>query len=88
MDYNNLTPIEKRHWVLAYCDEIECAMCHDGLTFKFDYEDIKDLLAHYPRDREGWYFNESKDRLMAERDFDRVIVNPSFVYKHFTEIVT
>lgn len=89
MIYNNLSHITRRYWNVAYCDGIECAVCHDGQLFMFDYDDIAKLLAQYPRDKTGWFFNQTRDRYIAElTDTDRVTINPQFCYNHFKDIVT
>jgi hypothetical protein len=87
--YNQLTHTTRKYWHVAYCDNIECAVCHDGQLFMFDYDDIATLLANYTRDKIGWFFNDSHDRYIAELIADdRVTVNPQFCYQNFKDIVT
>lgn len=89
MIYNDLRQTTRKYWHIAYCDGIECAVSHDGQLFMFDYNDIAHLLKDYPSDAAGWFFNQTRDRYIAELiDDDRVTVNPQFCYNHFKDIVT
>ena len=89
MIYNQLSRTMHKYWYVAYCDGIECAVCHDGQLFMFDYDDIAALLATYPRDNDGWFFNHTQDRYIAEIvGENRVTVNPQFCYQNFKDIVT
>ena len=89
MIYSQLSRTTRKYWYVAFCDGIECAVCHDGQLFMFDYKDIATLLAGYPRDADGWFFNHTRDRYIAElTSNDRVTVNPQFCYNHFKDIVT
>jgi hypothetical protein len=92
MNYNKLSHVDKRYWNICYADNIECAICHDGLLFKFDLADIAHILNKYPTnfDHTVWYFNDTKDREIAELcaiDLT-VTVNPQFMYQNFKEILT
>lgn len=93
MDYNRLSRTDKRYWNIAYCDSLECAVTKDGQLFMFQPEDIAHLLKQYLKGNNGestvWYFNETKDREIAEYDEtrDRITVNPQFCYQNFGEIL-
>jgi hypothetical protein len=91
MYYDTLPRVTKKFWNLAYCDEIECAVDREGLMFLFAYEEIKHLLKAHMRGPEGWWWNCTHDRYIAEwydEDLRLVAVNPQFVYAHFQEILT
>lgn len=59
-------------------------MARDGLIFIFSTEIAPYLdKAYKTKDKYGWYFNESKDRYVAEREGDGDIsINPSFFSIH------
>lgn len=94
MDYNLLTKTEQKSWKLCYADNIECAICHDGLLFMFAIADVAHILVNYPAGEDCFYFNESRDREIAEMTsiangkLHVVTVNPQFVYQNFKEILT
>lgn len=78
----------KQYWRECLVDDTLCEIGSDGLLFRFRLADIVSLLKEYPSDSLGWYFNTSRDRYIAERDGDNfVTVNPSFVWKHFKDIL-
>jgi len=52
----------------------------------FMLADAKDVLdGYYPYNSKYkvWYFNESRDREIAETDGDRVLCNPQILWTHF-----
>ena len=75
---------EKKYWITCRVGIIDAAVSKDGLMFMFDQKDIQDALGKYPRGNKVWYFNESRDREIAELGYDsRVTVNPQFVYQNY-----
>jgi hypothetical protein len=93
MDWKARSKGFKKYYDYCICGDIEAAICKDGLLFAFDYQDIADKLAKFPRaDKSGggsvWYFNETRDREMGETWIDTdgtvlVMINPSIVYRWF-----
>jgi hypothetical protein len=84
--------MSKKHWNLAYCDGIECAVSKDGQLFMFGMKDVGTILIdnyEYAKHEKAFWWNDSHDRYIAEVQGDgTVTVNPQFCYKHFKEIVT
>ena len=89
-----LSYIEKKYYTPIllkskdFGNTVHGAVSKDGQVFMFDLMDVKPVLdMHYPvTDKEGHYFNESKDRYIAEFRFDRVVTNPQFVWRHYDTI--
>jgi len=89
-----LSFIERKYYQPALVETadghvLDCAICNDGQLYLFTLADVATILAAYPRDREGWFFNTTRDRYIAEPfscDPTKVAVNPSFVTKHFPTI--
>ena len=65
---------------------IDCTTI-DGYTFEFQYKDIKAVLNLYPKDANGWFFNSTRDRYIAECFHDCISVNPQLLYQNNYEIV-
>ena len=84
-----LTNQEKKYWQLVqFEDETIAALCKDGQLYMFDDKDILDKLDTLPKDKYGWFFNNSKDRYCAERNGDnRICVNPNKVFTLFGPIL-
>lgn len=61
----------------------ECKIGRDGLAYLVPWGDAMEILKDYPKDKHGWFFNDSKDRYCAEQnDTDmNVIINPSIMAK-------
>jgi hypothetical protein len=88
MNYSELPYSTRKHWDLAYCDEVECAVAKDHLLFMFEIYDVQDILLEYPKGPEGWWWNDTHDRYIAEFAYEGfVTVNPMFVRRHFEEVV-
>jgi len=83
-----------KYWL--YCiiakdnDIRELLVGKDGLLIKAKFETVKDLLNEYPtNNNEVWYFNESKDREIAELEDDEYITaNPKLVWRAGFEIIS
>lgn len=94
----HMTPVQRKYWREALAETvdtkrtIDCLVDNDGLLFRFKLIDIEHILAAYPTGKRGrntvWYFNKTRDREIAELDGDEVIVNPQFVYRNFSTIVS
>jgi hypothetical protein len=48
-------------------DLVEAEIHVDGLLVEIELGKIAELLEKHPSGRQGWYFNKSKDRYIAER---------------------
>jgi len=66
-------------------DTIPAVIIYDGTFYYFTQSDIEVFLKEYPADSRGWFFNQSKDRYIAEKTPFGISVNPAFVAKHFME---
>ena len=44
---------------------IEGLITHDGFLIKLKMADAIKFLQNLPKDTEGWFFNESRDRYIA-----------------------
>ena len=83
--------IRKGHYIEVLAEKangeiVYGLMAKDGLIYRFHLCDIAEFLQNYPSDKEGWYWNHSKDRYAVERDSldsDILHVNPAFVAEHF-----
>ncbi len=68
-------------------NELLAELAKDGLLYRFDAEDVKQLLdSQYPKDKTGWFFNSTRDRYCAEwsrQGEDKIIMNPSIVFQMF-----
>lgn len=75
-------------WIETRCP-IPNALPKDGLLVVFRRADIEPLMdQHYPHGKVGgkkiWWFNSTKDREIAELDYDdRVYCNPQVLWTHF-----
>lgn len=96
MNYNKLSNATKKYWQVAYveCEDgklLECAVSKDGLLFKFSYQDIQMQLRQYSttgmNSNQVWYFNETRDRQIADTDGEYVNVNPQFVWQNFKQVL-
>jgi len=91
----SLSFVERKYYLPALVEThdghvLDCAICNDGQLYLFAFADVATILATYPQDREGWFFNTTRDRYIAELcswNKTKVAVNPSFVTKHFPTIV-
>jgi hypothetical protein len=68
-----------------------CVVAKDGLLYLFDEEDIIPYLnaAFKEKDDVGWFFNQTRDRYVAERGSigGTIGINPSGMYYMFDEII-
>ncbi len=80
---------KKKGWWIEERATVPCALPADGLIVVFRREDVEVLMdATYPhaRRRGGkvWWFNESRDREIAEIDCEnRISANPQVLWSHF-----
>lgn len=66
-------------------DIVEGGMARDGLHYELPRtrEVAKVLTVCYPdHDADGWYFNSTRDRYVAEIMADHILVNPQFISRH------
>lgn len=79
---------EKKHgFRLEQHNGVEYAVLPDGLIIIFDLQDIEAILnKHYPKGNKVWFFNESKDREIAEKRGNRVYCNPQVLWRHKEEL--
>jgi len=64
---------------------------NDGLLLKLTEADARPILTYLncPEDGEGWFFNSSKDRYIAEKKYDKnITANPQLMYRAGFEIIT
>ena len=80
--------IERKHgFRLETHNGVEYAVLPDGLLIIFNLQDIEAILnKHYPKGNKVWFFNESKDREIAEKRGDRVYCNPQVLWRHKEEL--
>jgi hypothetical protein len=81
-----------RHWTEIMFEDETIGVCSpDGLLFAVALEDVKDHLAKLPSDKEGWFFNSSRDRYCAApwgfADIPAISINPGWAYRTFGQIV-
>lgn len=84
------THFEKRRgWWVEERATVPCAVPADGGVVAFQREDIEKFMDEtYPHAGTGirkvWYFNETRDREIADCDAnDRVICNPQVLWRHY-----
>ncbi len=81
---------EKKYYTLESHNNVEYAVIHDGQVIMFDAADIVPTLnKHYPQgwnSKKVWYFNETKDREIAELRDSRVYANPQVLWRHKDEL--
>lgn len=69
-------------WWIERRASVLCALPRDGLVVVYNREDVEAIFdSNYPHEGEGnkkvWYFNETKDREIAEIDVEgRISANP------------
>ena len=81
------------HWVYALIskdDDIrEIQVAKDGLLVRAPYELFADLLTKHPTDgNETWFFNDTRDREIANLNRGYVIANPQLVWSKGFEITS
>jgi hypothetical protein len=65
-------------------DIIEAMIAKDGLCYLLPRTARVEatLTVCFPnRDADGWYFNATRDRYIAEYDADEILVNPQFIVR-------
>lgn len=84
-------------WWMEKYSRVPCAFIDDGLLCAFRRVDIEALMDRtYPHIRRGgmkiWYFNETKDREIADMDLavvpgevQQIICNPQVYWQHYQE---
>jgi len=81
----------KRGWWVEERATVPCALPKDGLVVVFRREDVEEFMDKtYPHDtyrdnyQKVWYFNETRDREIAEVDAEgRICCNPQVLLQHF-----
>jgi hypothetical protein len=76
---------DRKAWRLVmFENETIAAITKDGLLYMFEESDIILFLEKLPKDNQGWFFNETRDRYCAERTWEnRITVNPIVVNEWF-----
>ena len=68
---------------------IEGEIAEDGLLVRVEKEKVQHILDKYPSTDEGWFFNETLDRFIADLDGqDRVVANPRLFWNNDYTIKT
>ena len=79
-----LSSYERKHFYIETMSYVPCAVTNDGAIVMFDLCDVEAALNHhYPRGKRVWYFNETRDREIAEIRGDRVYANPQVLWRHY-----
>lgn len=79
--------IERKYFhSVLFENGIEGAIANDGLVVMFDLNEVAHLLSKYDEDKEGWFFNSTHDRYIAEKRGKRVVANPQFMWKELGPI--
>jgi len=86
-EYDMRTPQEIRQgfWMEPR-SIVPCMVTKDGQLVIFELVYVKELMDHYypySRTERAWYFNETRDRQIAEIDWGRVYANPQVLYTHY-----
>lgn len=79
---------KKRGWWLEERATVPCIIPKDGLLAVFRREDVETMMDNkYPHGNNGstkvWWFNDTKDREIAEVENGRVYANPQVLWEHF-----
>lgn len=87
LDFRTYFEKKKGFWVEEKAT-VPCILPADGQLAIFLLEDIQALMNQtYPLEVRGdeivWFFNETRDREIAETDGDRVYCNPQVLLKHY-----
>lgn len=78
----------KAGWWVEEKALLPCAVSKDGQLIKLMKEDaLGFMMSHYPHGhRDGairvWYFNDAKDREIAEMIGDEIFANPRVLWDH------
>lgn len=87
----NLSFMEKKNgWWIETRSTVPCKVSKDGLVVIFNACDIELFMdCMYPEDTyrdnytKVWYFNETRDREIAEKDGDYIVANPCVLWDNF-----
>jgi hypothetical protein len=74
--------MKKKYWrEVTFENGVVAELSTDGHLYRFKADDIVPLLKDLPKDKYGWYFNDTKDRYCAEWAIKEgyIVVNPSKV---------
>ena len=80
---------KKKGWWIEERAIFPCILPKDGLVVVFKRSDIESIMdSNYPNRGQGfgkyWFFNETRDREIAEVDAeDRIVCNPRVLWDHF-----
>ena len=80
--------LKPKYALITKDDRMIEATTYDGLSFEVKYPVISDILNMYPHDENGWFFNETNDRYIAENCIDYISCNPSLFWSNGFEITT
>jgi hypothetical protein len=85
-------PRHKIGWTeIMFANETLGLSCPDGQLFIVALADASPHLQSLPHDKQGWFFNESRDRYCAEpwpfSDIPAVSLNPGWACRTFGPIV-
>jgi hypothetical protein len=87
VDFRTYSEKKKGFWVETR-SSVPCILPKDGLLAIFMRKDIEEFMdQNYPSEideaRKVWYFNQSRDREIAETDDDRIYANPRVLIENF-----
>lgn len=80
---------KKKGWWIEERSTVPCALPADGQVVAFRRVDIEKLMdekypSHtYANSEKVWYFNETRDREIAETQDDRIVCNPQVLWEHY-----
>ena len=87
-----LSYFEKKYYTIETHNGVEYGIIRDGQVIMFNRADIEPILnKHYPQGFNGgkvWYFNNTKDREIAELRGSRVYANPQVLWRHKDELIS
>lgn len=80
---------KKAGWWQETRATVPCILPRDGQLAVFQRKDVENIMDEkYPHSKQQnkiWWFNETKDREIAECDDDRIYANPQVLWTHFME---
>ncbi|MBU2346565.1 MAG: hypothetical protein KJ888_20435 [Gammaproteobacteria bacterium] len=82
-----------KYWVYGLFTKddqiIEGMVAKDGLLVRLSFEDAFPLLYKYPSDSNGWFFNRTRDRYIADMYNSGIVeANPQLLWQNGWEIHT
>ena len=73
-----------KYWIEVMFENTDIAeLSVDGQLYRFEANKIASLLKDLPRDKYGWFFNNTRDRYCAEWEGSYIVVNPAKVSELF-----